>query len=181
MSRFEAIDAVGDAELTQIYQDIVTNGFGIGGKPINFFTAMALRPDILNVVWQFTKAIIVEGLLPASVKQMIALSISRQNNCQYCSVMHSGALEATGVEAMVVESCANDPDTINLSEPNRSIVQFALKAARAPDQVNDDDYRNLAELGLSDEEIAEAPAIAGFTNFINTWADISGIHSDSSN
>jgi AhpD family alkylhydroperoxidase len=164
MSRFEAIDAVGDAELTQIYQDIVTNGFGIGGKPINFFTAMALRPDILNVVWQFTKAI-----------------ISRQNNCQYCSVMHSGALEATGVEAMVVESCANDPDTINLSEPNRSIVQFALKAARAPDQVNDDDYRNLAELGLSDEEIAEALAIAGFTNFINTWADISGIHSDSSN
>ncbi|MFT5599291.1 MAG: putative peroxidase-related enzyme, partial [Chitinophagales bacterium] len=168
MSRFEAVDAVGDAELTQIYQDIVANGFGVEGKPISFFTAMASRPDIINVVWQFSKAIIVEGLLPASVKQMIALSISRQNNCQYCSVMHRGALEATGVEAMVVESCANDPDTTSLSEPNRSIVQFALKAARTPAQVNDDDYGKLAELGLSDEEIAEALAIAGFTNFINT-------------
>jgi alkylhydroperoxidase family enzyme len=46
--------------------------------------------------------------------------------------------------------------------------------------VNDDEYGKLAELGSSDEEIAEALAIAGFTNFINTWADISGIHSDSS-
>lgn len=178
MSRFSEVNSVGDAELTKIYQDIVANGFGIEGRPINFFTAMASRPDILNVAWQFTKAIIVEGLLPASVKQMIALSISRQNNCQYCSVMHRGALEATGVEAMVVESCASDPDTSNLSEPNRSIVQFALKAARTPDQINDGDYEQLAELGLSDEEIAEALAIAGFTNFINTWADISGIHSD---
>jgi uncharacterized peroxidase-related enzyme len=180
MSRFEAVDSVGDSELTQIYQDIVENGFGIEGKPISFFTAMASRPDILNVVWQFSKAIIVEGQLPATVKQMIALSISRQNNCQYCSVMHRGALEAMGVEGMVVESCANDPGTTNLSEPNRSIVQFALKAARTPDQVNDDDFGKLAELGLSDEEIAEALAIAGFTNFINTWADISGINFGSS-
>lgn len=177
MNRFPMEPTPPDANTARIYQDILANGFG-AEQPINFFTALASRPDLLEPIWTLVKALLVDGEVPGSVKQMIALSISRQNACRYCSVVHRGALESGGVESDVVESCATDPETANLGEPHRSIVQFALKAARAPNSMTDEDFDRLADLALSPEEIAEVVMLAGFTNFINAWADISGIPLD---
>ena len=179
MSRFPGFtSADSDASLQALYDDILAHGFG-DQVPINFFTALAVRPDILSVTWQLTKALLVNGSLPGSLKQMIALSISRQNNCRYCAVVHQGALEAAGVEHQIVEACATDPGTVGLTEPYRSIVQFALRAARDPARLTDEDFAALREHGLASEEIAEVVMMAGFTNFINAWADISGIPLDS--
>ena len=167
------------AQSQALYTDILDHGFG-ADRPINFFAALAPRPDILEATWNLVKAVLVSGYLPASVKQMIALSISRQNGCRYCSVVHRGALESAGVDPMVVESCATDPDTTSLAEPQRSIVQFALKVARDPASVRDEDFERLRDWGLAEEELAEVVMLAGFTNFINAWADISGIPLDRS-
>ena len=177
MSRFSLQQAKPNSVVDELYSDILSNGFG-GSKPINFFTALSARPDILDVTWKFTKAILVNGHLPGSIKQMIALCISRQNACRYCSVVHRGALEAAGVDPQIVESCATDPDTLDLHEPHRSIVQFAMKSARIPESVSDADFAAIRDAGLSHEEIAEVVLLAAFTNFINAWADISGIPLD---
>ena len=177
MSRMVLQQPTHNSVVDELFSDIVSHGFG-GSKPINFFTALAVRPDILDATWRFTKAILVNGHLPGSIKQMIALCISRQNACRYCSVVHRGALEAAGVDPQIVESCATDPETRNLHEPHRSIVQFAMKAARTPESVTDADFALMRDAGLSDEEIAEVVLFAGFTNFINAWADISGIPLD---
>ena len=87
-------------------------------------------------------------------------------------------LEAAGVDPKIVDSCATDSDTSDLNEPHRSIVQFAMKAAREPTAVTDADFSAMTDAGLSDKEIAEVVLLAGFTNFINAWADISGIPLD---
>ncbi|MCG8421501.1 MAG: carboxymuconolactone decarboxylase family protein [Proteobacteria bacterium] len=177
MTRFPLHLTPRDPHLANLYRDIVDSGFGTE-QPINFFTALGSRTDLLQATWAFVKAVLVDGQLPGSVKQMIALCVSRQNNCRYCSVVHRGALEAAGVDSEIIESCATDPETRHIKEPQRSIVQFALKAARDPSSIADGDVTALLDKGLTHGEVTEVIVMAGFTNFINSWADISGIPLD---
>ncbi len=178
MSRFACItDSTDRPELHDLYQEIIGQGFG-AETPINWFTAQGARPDILEGTWGLVKRILVEGQLPATVKQMIAMTISMQNNCRYCSVTHTHALESMGVPKDVIETCATDPTLSQLPELHRVILRFALKAAREPNAITDTDYQTLRDNNLSDAEIMEVAMMAAFMNFINTWADVSGIAVD---
>ncbi len=178
MSRFALIkDTTDSPELEALYQDIIDSGFGTE-VPINWFTAQGSRPDLLEGTWKLVKNILVEGALPAIVKQMIAMTISLQNNCRYCSITHTHALEAMGVPKAVIDTCATDPDLSQIPQPHRAILQFALKAAREPNALTDDDFRVLRENDLNDGEIMEVAMMAAFMNFINTWADVSGVTVD---
>jgi len=166
-----------DKELQDLYQEIIDFGFG-NEFPINWFTSQTSRPDILKSTWNLTKNVLIQGLLPASVKQMIAMSISKQNSCRYCEVTHTGALSAMGVPKEQIISCASDPDLLEIPSPHREIIQFAVKAAGDPNSIVPADYDKLKEIGFTKEEILEAGMMAAFTNFINTWADLSGIPLD---
>jgi uncharacterized peroxidase-related enzyme len=106
---------------------------------------------------------------------MISMTIALQNNCRYCVVAHSFALEAMGVPKEVIESCASDPELSLVPPPQRAIIKFGLKAARDPKSMNDEDFQSLRDYGLSQGEIMEVVMMAAFTNFINFWADVSGI------
>jgi uncharacterized peroxidase-related enzyme len=132
----------------------------------------------LEGTWELVKRILIEGQLPATVKQMIAMTISMQNNCRYCSVTHTHALETMGVPKEVIDTCATDPSLSQLPELHRAILRCALKAAREPNAITDADYQTLRENGLRDAEIMEVAMMAAFMNFINTWADVSGIAVD---
>ncbi|CAM2070361.1 Carboxymuconolactone decarboxylase family protein [Sulfidibacter corallicola] len=178
MSRFELVrDPSGDPHLEDLYDDMVKTGFG-KEFPINWFTSQALRPDILEATWFLTKRILVEGLLPASLKQMIATTISVHNHCRYCTVTHTGALEALGISKEVIESCILDKDLSGVPIQYRDILKFAVKAAKDPNSIQDEDYRKLKENGLNHKEILELVMMSAFINFINTWADASGIEID---
>jgi uncharacterized peroxidase-related enzyme len=109
---------------------------------------------------------------------MILMSIAMQNDCQYCSVAHTKALEAMGVPTAVIESCASDPELTQVPPTQRVIIKFALKTARDPKSVTDDDFQTLRDYGLSDGEIMEVTMLAACGNFLDTWADVSGIQID---
>ncbi len=178
MARFALIKDTADSpQLRELYQEIVASGFG-SEVPINWFTAQGSRPDLLEGTWTLVKRILLEGTLPAIVKQMIAMTVSAQNNCRYCSVTHTRALEAMGVPKSVIDTCTTDPDLSQIPQPHRAILQFALKAAREPNAMTDDDFCRLRENDLTDGEIMEIAMMAAFMNFINTWADVSDIMVD---
>lgn len=175
--RFPIVNDPKELEMQDLYQEIVDSGFG-AEYPINWFTSQGLRPDILKATWGLAKGILVDGQLPATVKQLIAMSISKQNSCRYCEVTHTGALGAMGVPAEQIHSCASDPNMTEIPNPHREIIQFAVKASQNPNSIQDTDYAKLRDVGVTDEEIMEAGMMAAFTNFINTWADLSGIPVD---
>ena len=158
--------------------EIISCGFGQGSTPINWFTSQTQRPDLLRSTWELVKGVLVEGQLPPTVKQMIAMTVSMQNNCRYCTVTHTGALESMGVSPEIIENCATDPDFSLVPLAQRAILKFALKAAREPNDVTDEDIACLRQNGLNDPEIMEVVMMAAFTNFINTWADVAGIALD---
>lgn len=179
MSRLQTReDTDHNPELEALYEEIVAAGFG-EQRPIHWFTSQSERPDLLHATWGLTRSLLVEGLLPPTLKQMIAMTISIQNDCRYCAVTHTGALQSMGIDSHVIESCAEDPGLAQIPPPHRAILTFALKAARDPNSLRASDFEVLRDQGLSEGEITEVVLMAAFTNFINTWADAVGIPLDS--
>ncbi len=181
MSRFKQIKNPGDnLELQALYKEITEAGMqgSEEGLPINLFTSQSERPDILQAVWAFFKAIFLEGQLPPTLKQMISMTIALQNNCRYCVVAHTFALEAMGVPKEVIESCARDPELSLVPPPQRAIIKFGLKATRNPKSITDEDFQTLQGYGLSDGEIMEVIMVVACAMFTDFWADISGVPVD---
>ena len=178
MSIFTSIKYTNDPKLKPLYDEIVNKGFSTGEYPLNFFTSQSQRPDILDATWNLIKSLLLSGSLPRSVKEMIMVTISKQNDCRYCEVTHSGALAALGVPQEQIESCAIDPELKQISSPHKEILLFTLKAAADPRSVNDQDFSTLRDLGLSDQEIMEMIMMAALSNFVNTWADACKINLD---
>ena len=177
MSRFNQAPANG--KLSDLYSRICDAGFGANGTPINWFTSMSSHPALMESSWGLVHGVLVEeGKLPATLKQMVLMTISLQNQCRYCAATHTGVLEAMGVPEDVIMGCAKDPSTAKIPPPHREIIQFALKAARDPNSVAEEDLNRLRDVGMGDAEIVEAGMLAAFTNFINTWADLSGVEVD---
>ncbi len=87
------------AKTKEVYQDI-KNTFGM--VP-NLFKAMAAAdPEWLEINWQREKTIMIEeGPLDRKTRELIALTVSIVNNCEYCSLAHeamAGHMGATKEE-----------------------------------------------------------------------------------
>ena len=180
MARFNLTKHPEDPELRTLYQEMLEGGMqgSEEGVPFNAITAMADQPDILKGMWGITKGVVVRGSLPPTVKQMIAMTIAMQNNCRYCTVGHTRALEAMGVPTEVIKSCASDPGLAHVPPPQRAIIKFALKTVRNPQSVSDEDFQALREFGMSQGEIMEVIMMAAWSNLLNTWTDVSGVPVD---
>jgi len=178
MSRFNQIsDPSGNPKLERLYKDILDHGLG-ADSPGGWFTAQSERPDILEATWGLFKGILLQGVLPPTVKEMISMTIAMQNDCRYCTVAHTKALEAMGVPAEVIRSCARDPELTEVPPTQRAILKFGLKTAQNPKSITDEDFRTLRDQGLTDGEIMEIVMLAACSNFLDTWADVSGIPLD---
>ena len=78
----------------EVYDDI-KNSFGM--VP-NLFKAMAASDsDWLEINWQREKAIMLEeGPLDRKTRELIALTVSIINNCEYCSLAHEAMAGQVG-------------------------------------------------------------------------------------
>ena len=78
----------------EIYEDI-KNTFGM--VP-NLFKAMAASdPEWLAINWQREKTIMIEeGPLDRKTRELIALTVSIINNCEYCSLAHEAMAGQVG-------------------------------------------------------------------------------------
>lgn len=181
MSRFSQIrNPSHDPKLSSLYKEILEHGLG-SDVPANLFTAQSERPDILEATWALFKGVLLQGKLPLTVKEMIAMTIAMQNDCRYCAVAHTNALESLGVPTEVIESCAKDPDLAHVPPPQRAMLKLGLKTAKNPQSVSDDDFQTLRDHGLTDGEIIEVVMVAACANFLDTWADVSAIAVEGTN
>ncbi len=104
--------------------------------------------------------------------------VSQQNDCRYCAVVHTNALQTMGVPEEIIKSATNDPEMESVPPAQRAALRFAIKAAKTPRAIDASDYAALREAGYSEGEVMELVMLAAANNFINTWADASGIAVD---
>lgn len=84
------------AEVAEVFDDI-RQTFGMSVVP-NLFKIMAHNPAYLKASWQRVKVIMGPGLIDRKTKEMIAVTVSATNGCDYCVNAHTAALRSMGVK-----------------------------------------------------------------------------------
>lgn len=103
------------------------------------------------------------------VRNFAWLLISHAERCQVCFSSSRSNLNSLGWnEAALDQICAN-PETLPLKERDRVFVQYALKIATRPADLQVKDIEEMEAHGLSKDEIQETIAFAAYVRMHMTF------------
>ena len=171
MTRFPIIaeDNVSDPQVAQVYAEI-RQELGLGIVP-NIFKSMSIRPTLLRANWDKFRATVLEGYLPRTLKEMIGVLISQNNNSEYALRVHMHGLSVLGMSEDVLQTLTTDFEHCPLPEREKTILRFALLVATDPNAITTADYDALHDYDLSDKEIFEIIATADLFTSVNAYTD----------
>ncbi|MEU3465408.1 carboxymuconolactone decarboxylase family protein [Streptomyces sp. NPDC006733] len=140
----------------------------LGATP-NMMRAMATSPAVLDGYLSFSGALS-KGLLPASLREQIALVSAAENSCEYCYAAHHVLGARAGVSAEDLAAGGH----AHASDPKAAAaLRFARSVLRTKGFVADADLDAVRAAGYGDGEIGEiigAVALNIFTNYFNSVA-----------
>jgi RNA polymerase sigma-70 factor (ECF subfamily) len=136
----------------------------------NIFRAQTLRPDFIQAeVDAFSKVLQPEDALSHVQKECILLVGSAANLNTYCVAAHCEMLRVIGnLSVEESDQIAVDHHQANLSQANKTLLDFALKLTARPSEIGRDDIDSLRRCDFTDEQILEATAVTALNNFFNT-------------
>src|ERR1700730_8236102 len=112
-------------------------------------------------------------------REMIAVAVSAHNRCYYCLVAHGAAVRALAGDPALGELMAMNYCAARLSPRERAMLDFAVKLSAEPWRVEDEDHAALRRAGLTDRDIWDIAAVAGFFNMSNRIASATDMRPNS--
>ena len=135
----------------------------------NMMRTMALSPAALEGYLALSAAL-ARGLLPATLREQIAIAVAEANGCGYCLAAHSTVGKMVGLtNADVLASRRGTVTDLKAA----AALEFARVAVAARGDVTDADLKRVREAGYGDAEVAEIVANVAlnvFTNYFNLVA-----------
>jgi uncharacterized peroxidase-related enzyme len=142
---------------------------GLGMVP-NLVATLAQAPVALEAYLSLSK-ILSRGRLSAAQREIVALAVGQENECQYCLSAHTARARAAGVsEADALKARAGDGE----DSFNRALASFAKKIVCQRGHVSDDDIESARMAGIDDGlmmEVVANVAANTLTNYANELAD----------
>lgn len=161
-------------EVRAVYDEIMDTM----GSPsvLNFLKALGHNPHVLRAVWEMLRETVIEGEIPALLKQLILFKISITVGNEYCTSLHGhGALNLDptltydDLVALSGGACsANLPPSFPVA------IEVISRASIDSKSVEDSDYKfedQLREEGFSESEIDELLAVGFFGVMMNMLTD----------
>lgn len=137
--------------LSGLYGEIRTR-LGLCEVPAVFRAMAAVSHDVLVQNWTAFRHTVLEGTLPRTVKEMVALVVAREQGCGYGVTLFSRVLSQLGVGMPVVRSLAEHGDCTDFPVDLRRLLAFARAYSADPDGVDPD---SLELEGFSEDDAAE--------------------------
>ena len=135
----------------------------------NVFLTLAHRPEECRAFFDYHDALMFrEGGLSKAEKEMIVVSTSGANHCQYCVVAHGAILRIYARDPLVADQVAINFRKADITARQTAMLRFADKVAQDSAALEEQDYEVLRDHDFSDEDIWDKP---GF--FLNTKDTIS--------
>jgi len=154
-----------DAKIAATLSQVKAN---LGMVP-NLFATLAHAPVVLDGYLSLSKTLS-HGRLSARRREILALAVGQENECQYCLSAHTALAKAAGVsEADVLKARGGD----SADSFERALVSFAKKIVRQRGHVADEDIENARKAGIDDGlmmEIVATVALNTLTNYANELA-----------
>ncbi len=88
---------------------------------------------------------------------------------------HVEFLRRTSLDEELAAALRRDYTQANLSEPDRAMLDFAVRLTRSAYKMTPDDLARLRAAGFDDVAILQITLIAAWFNYINRVADALGV------
>jgi len=136
----------------------------------NMMRAMAISPSVLKVYTGMMGLFFENATLPQSLVSIIHFTVAEKSNCTYCTVGNELMCRTLGVDEATLKTIATDLGDVN-PERIRIIIEFAVKAALHPQDLEPADYDAMRAQGVTNEEIVEIILVAGMAVLADIMAD----------
>lgn len=155
-------------EVREIYDDIFKY-LGNEGLVDYFKVLGKYNKNILAATWNILKNVLIKGELPRSLKELVFVAVSNENNCRYCTNVHSATCKMIHVDEESLQKVLAKAKDLN---PKRVkiAVDFAIKMAINVNSITSNDHQTLIDAGLSKSEIFELMSLVSVVNYSNTLA-----------
>jgi uncharacterized peroxidase-related enzyme len=162
-------------EVVEVYNDFQRR-MGFPAAP-NFIKTQGHSLAVARGTWGLVQHVLVGGLLPRTLKEMMFVAISQARKCRYCEAAHVACCRMLGIEPKALEALLSN--VTDISPPKaREIILFGLKCASDPQSLTEGDFEGLRRYGLGQSEIMEIISMAALAVYANTIADATGMQAD---
>jgi alkylhydroperoxidase family enzyme len=161
-------------EVQAIYDEIM-NTMGTT-TVLNFLRALGNNVHVLRAIWSMLKGTVIEGEIPALLKQLILFKVSINVGNEYCTALHGHAalnldptLTYDDLVALSGGQCsANLPPSFPVAIDIISRASIDTKSVEEADWDFEDQLR---DEGFSESEIDELIGIGFFSVMMNMMTD----------
>ncbi len=158
-----------DPRAKAVYDEIQAD-LGFGMVP-NLFKSMAQSPALLAANWQRFRSVVLDGVLPRTLKEMIGVAISQHHNSQYALKVHLHGLSALGISEEVLRLLVSDFENCPLPAREKTVIRFGVLAGTRPQALTAAHFEELRARGLDELEIYEILSTANLFASVNQYTD----------
>jgi uncharacterized peroxidase-related enzyme len=166
MAHIDVIDYErSEGRLREIYDDLITRR----GKLAEVHMIQSLRPEsIVKHIDLYLEIMFSKSELSRAEREMVAVIVSANNNCEYCQIHHAEALNNYWKDDEKVMQLRRDYTSLDLSDKHLSLCNYARILTLDPGKANEEDLTApMKAVGLSDSAILDATLVIAYFNFVN--------------
>jgi len=143
----------------------------------NVFLAFSHRPDEFRAFFAYHDALMLreESNLTKGDREMIVTTTSAANNCLYCVVAHGALLRIYEKKPLVADQVAVNYRKADITPRQMAMLDFAMRVCLESDDIDEDDFAELAGHGFTDEDVWDIAAITAFFGLSNRMASFAGM------
>lgn len=154
-----------EGELKEIYDGLTQSR----GKVAEVHKIQSLNPkSIVNHMDLYMTLMFGKSPLKRVQREMIAVVVSRGNNCEYCQKHHAEAVNHYWKNDEKTNQLRKDYRTIELPVKDRLLCDYAFELTKNPGNETETTFINpLKEAGFDDRAILDATLVIAYFNFVN--------------
>ena len=143
------------------------------GMAPNVLLAYTAQPEKFRTFTRFYNQIMIDEencSLSKLEREMIAVVVSSANRCYYCLIAHGQAVRQLSGDPQLGEMMVTNYRIAELSQRQRSMLDYAWKLTKTPHDIGDDDRQALTDAGFSERDIFDISDTISFFNYTNRMA-----------
>jgi alkylhydroperoxidase family enzyme len=139
-----------------------------GRPPVEMVQAMCLRPEILRAFAGFGDCVYPGGLLERRVKELVIITASKTNECQFCTNSH---VDLVGIADIVRDPLVVIEQTDLLAPRERFAIEYTRAAMADSNAIPEALVQQLHE-HFTDPEMVELSFLIGYINMLNLFNNL---------
>ena len=142
----------------------------------NVFLALAHRPDEFRAFFAYHDALMERpGNLTKAEREMIVVTTSALNQCQYCVVAHGAIVRIRAKDPRLSDQLVSNYRKADITDRQKAMLDFAVLVSQEAHVVGDADIAALHAHGFDDDDVWDISSIAAFFALSNRIANVASM------